>query len=94
MATRGYKAGRIGETFSDRQKRGSVMGIGTGIALIAIGLVLVLGVVPDIPHVNDVTLGWILLVVGALGLVLSLVINAQRRRSTHVVERYDEPPVR
>jgi Domain of unknown function (DUF6458) len=70
------------------------MAIGTGIALLVLGLVLVLGVLPDIPNVDDVTLGWILLVVGVLGLVLSLVINAQRSRRTVVEERPYEPPVR
>jgi hypothetical protein len=70
------------------------MAIGTGIALLVLGLVLVLGVLPDIPNVDDVTLGWILLIVGVLGLVLSLVINAQRSRRTVVEERHYEPPVR
>jgi hypothetical protein len=66
------------------------MGIGVGIFLLVIGLVLVLGVLPDIPQVDDVTLGWILLVVGALGIVLVLIMNAQRSRQTVVTERRDE----
>jgi hypothetical protein len=41
------------------------MGIGTGIVLVVVGLILVLGVVNfDIGLVDDVALGWILLVVG------------------------------
>lgn len=69
------------------------MGIGVGIVLLVVGLVLVLNVVPDIPHVDDPTLGWILIVVGALAVVLALVINQQRSRTTHVEERrYDGPP--
>ena len=64
------------------------MGIGVGIVLLVIGLVLILGVFPDIPQVDDITLGWILLVVGALGIVLVLVMNAQRRHT--VVERRDD----
>jgi hypothetical protein len=63
------------------------MGIGAGIILLVVGLVLILGVFPDIPRVDDITLGWILLIVGALGIVLVLVMNAQRRRT--VVERRD-----
>lgn len=63
------------------------MGIGVGIVLLVIGLVLILGVFPDIPQVDDITLGWILLVVGVLGIVLVLVMSAQRRRT--VVERRD-----
>jgi hypothetical protein len=66
------------------------MGIGVGIVLVVLGLVLILGVFPDIPQVDDITLGWILLVVGALGIVLVLVMNAQRSRQTVVTERRDE----
>jgi uncharacterized membrane protein HdeD (DUF308 family) len=66
------------------------MGIGVGIVMLVIGLVLVLNVVPDIPGINDVTLGWILVVVGALAIVLALVMNQQRSRTKHVEERrYD-----
>ncbi|MDX6299773.1 MAG: hypothetical protein QOF53_987 [Nocardioidaceae bacterium] len=66
------------------------MGIGVGIVMLVIGLVLVLNVVPDIPGVNDVTLGWILVVVGALAIVLALVMNQQRSRTKHIEERrYD-----
>jgi divalent metal cation (Fe/Co/Zn/Cd) transporter len=67
------------------------MGIGVGILLVVVGLVLLLQVFPDIPNVDDVTLGWILLAVGLLGLALALVMNAQRSRTTHVEERrYDD----
>lgn len=67
------------------------MGIGTGIVLIVIGLILLLGAV-DLPSsVDDVvatgTVGWILVIAGALGLVLALVMNQQRSRTTHVEER-------
>lgn len=67
------------------------MGIGLGIILLVLGLILVLGAV-DLPaSVDDVvatnTLGWILLVAGILALVLALVINQQRSRTTHVEER-------
>ena len=69
------------------------MGIGVGIVLLVVGLILVFQVVPDIPGVNDTTLGWILAVVGVLAIVLALVINQQRTRTTHVEERrYDGPP--
>ena len=68
------------------------MGIGTGIVLVVIGLILVLGVVNfDISFVDDSALGWILLVVGILAIILALVINQQRSRTTHVEERrYDD----
>ena len=68
------------------------MGIGTGIVFVVIGLILVLGVVQfDISFVDDVALGWILLIVGILAIILALVINHQRSRTTHVEERrYDD----
>ena len=69
------------------------MGIGTGIVLVVIGLILVLGVIPDIPSIDDPTLGLILLIAGVLGIVLALVMNQQRSRTKHVEERrYDGPP--
>ena len=67
------------------------MGIGVGILLVVVGLILILQVFPDIPSVDDATLGWILLAVGVLGIVLALIMNAQRSRTTHVEERrYDD----
>lgn len=64
------------------------MGIGLGIVLVLFGLILVTGVLEfDIEFVQDDALGWILLIVGALAIVLSLVIAQQRQKSTHVEER-------
>ncbi len=70
------------------------MAIGLGIVLIVLGLVLVLDVVNfDTSAVDTGTLGWILLIAGALAIVVSLVVNQQRTRSTTVVEeRRDVPP--
>jgi Domain of unknown function (DUF6458) len=71
------------------------MGIGVGILLLVIGLVLVLGVIEEFPRaIQDVvdiqTFGWICLVVGALAIVLAVVMNQQRSKTTHVEERrYD-----
>jgi tetrahydromethanopterin S-methyltransferase subunit E len=70
--------------------------IGTGVVLLVIGLVLVLDVV-DLPaEVDDViatnALGWILIAGGVIALVLSLIINAQRARTTHVEERRTDTP--
>lgn len=71
------------------------MVIGLGIILIILGLILVLDVVTlDIANVQDGTLGGILLVAGILAIVVSLVVNQQRTRSTHVVEeRTNRPPL-
>lgn len=69
------------------------MVIGLGIVLIVAGLIGVLGVVDfDTSSVDTVTLGWILLVAGVLAIVVSLIINQQRTRSTtHVVEERRDP---
>jgi uncharacterized membrane protein HdeD (DUF308 family) len=66
---------------------GTVMAIGLGIVLVVAGLILVLDVINwDTSAVDTETLGWILLVAGALAIIISLIVNAQRSRSTHVVE--------
>jgi uncharacterized membrane protein HdeD (DUF308 family) len=66
------------------------MAIGLGIVLIVVGLVLVLDVVNiDTSAVDTGTLGWILLVAGVLAIVISLIVNQQRTRSTVVEERRD-----
>lgn len=70
------------------------MGLGIGITLIIIGLILVTVVINFETSVIDQTgLGWILLAAGILAIVLGLVMNYQRTRSTHVEERrstYDQ----
>jgi hypothetical protein len=67
------------------------MGIGVGILLLVIGLILVLDAITLPDSVTDVinadTIGWICVIVGALGLVLALVMNQQRSKTTHVEER-------
>lgn len=71
------------------------MGIGVGIVLIVLGLIGVTGAVtlPDSisDNVAGDTLGWIFLVVGILAIVLSLVINKQRTKTTYVEERRTQP---
>lgn len=69
------------------------MVIGLGIVLIVAGLILAFDVVNiDTTAVDMETLGWILLVAGVVAVVISLIVNQQRTRSTHVVERRDERP--
>ncbi|MGH3306122.1 MAG: DUF6458 family protein [Nocardioides sp.] len=70
------------------------MGIGVGIFLLVIGLILLLDVIEAYPDaITDVievdTLGWICLIVGILAIVLALVMNRQRSRTTHIQERRD-----
>lgn len=69
------------------------MAIGLGIILLVAGLVLVLDVVNwDTSAVDMGTLGWILIVAGALAIIISLIVNAQRTRTSHVVEERHGPP--
>lgn len=72
------------------------MGIGIGIFLIAVGLILALAV-PNATDVIDLAMvGWICFAVGVLGLVVGLIVNAQRSNTSHreVIERDDRrtPP--
>ena len=70
------------------------MAIGLGIALIIAGLVLVLDVINiDTSAVDTATLGWILLVAGALAIVISLIVNQQRRHTVVEERRHAGPPV-
>jgi hypothetical protein len=69
------------------------MGIGVGILLLVIGLILLLGVIEDFPDaieniVEINTLGWICTIIGILAIVLALVMNQQRSRTTHVEKRH------
>lgn len=64
------------------------MGIGLSILLIAVGAVLNWGVQVDDPEgFNLNTIGVILMIVGAIGLVASLLIFGPRRERTVVEER-------
>ena len=55
------------------------MGIGAGLFLIAIGAVLTWAVNATVSGVDINTVGVILMIVGAVGLVLDLIIFAPRR---------------
>jgi hypothetical protein len=61
------------------------MGIGVGLFLIAVGAVLTWGVNATVSGVDINTIGVILMVVGAIGLVLDLIIFAPRRHSSRTV---------
>lgn len=73
------------------------MGIGTSIVLIAVGAILKWAVTAHVAGVSITTIGTILLVVGIVGLVISLLLAANvfgRRDTTVVRDRYvDRPPV-
>jgi hypothetical protein len=68
------------------------MRIGSSIALIAIGLILALAVNFSLSGVDIQLVGWILVVVGIIGLVVSVAVA---RRARPVVRREDGlPPTR
>jgi len=68
------------------------MGVGVSLILIAVGLVLALAVNADVSGLDINTIGWILTIVGALGLVISMIFwsswggpgSFSRRRTTYV----------
>lgn len=71
------------------------MGIGLGIVLGVAGAILLTGAVgiPDGWPIDNSALGWILLIAGVLAIVLALVMNQQRTRSTRrEAPRHDDPP--
>jgi len=68
------------------------MGLGASLFLIAAGAILVWGVTGHLAGVNLDAIGWILMVVGIVGLVLSMIFWSSwggvgsRRRATYVEE--------
>jgi hypothetical protein len=71
------------------------VGIGVSIFLIAVGAILAFAVNTNVSGLEIETVGWILLAVGAVGLVLSMIFWSSwggppgRRRTTYVE---DGPP--
>jgi uncharacterized BrkB/YihY/UPF0761 family membrane protein len=74
------------------------MGIGASIFLIALGLILALAVQFDVAGLDINVIGWILVLVGLVGLLMTAFIWGPRRRATtrgEVVEErrvYDDRP--
>jgi hypothetical protein len=67
------------------------MGIGVGLFLIAVGAVLTWAVNATVSGVDINTVGVILMIVGAVGLVLDLIIFAPRRSSSRTVSQGGVP---
>ena len=69
------------------------MGIGVSIFLIALGAILTFAVHATLSGVSIQTIGFILMIAGALGLVVTLMIFGPRRRAGVVEEHvYDDRP--
>jgi len=69
------------------------MGIGVGIVLIAIGAVLTFAVHATFSGIDVQTVGVILMIAGALGLLLDLVFFMPRRRSVTATQTTNGGPV-
>ncbi len=70
------------------------MRLGTGIVLIALGAILAFAVQVQLSGVDLRVIGWILMVVGALGVLLELAVWAPRRRRVVQTDAYGAPPAR
>ena len=67
------------------------MYVGGSIALLALGAILAFAVQDRLSGVDLAAVGYICMAAGALGIILSLVINGQRQRGAR---RDDIPPRR
>jgi hypothetical protein len=65
------------------------MGLGTGITLLVVGGILAFGVKDSFSAVDLTAIGYICMAAGALAIILTLVLQQQRQRTSHtsVVER-------
>lgn len=60
------------------------MGIGFSIFLLAVGAILAFAVKATVAGIDIHTIGWILMAAGAVGLILTMVLLAPRRRRTTI----------
>jgi hypothetical protein len=65
------------------------MGLGTGIALLVVGGILAFGIRDSFSAVDLTAIGYICMGAGVLAIILTLVLQQQRRNTSHtsVVER-------
>ena len=70
-----------GVWFRDRRGHDGPMGIGTSLFLIAVGAILYFAVDADISGLEISTIGLILMVVGVIGLLISLFFMSSLRRA-------------
>lgn len=69
------------------------MGIGTSIFLIAVGAILKFAVTASVSGIELATVGVILMIVGGIGLLISLFLLVQARDRTVVRDRRTDPYV-
>lgn len=68
------------------------MRLGTGIVLIALGAILAFAVHVQLSGVDLRVIGWILIAVGALGVVLELAVWGPHRRRSVTTDAYGRAP--
>ena len=69
------------------------MRLGTAIVLLALGAILTFAVEFDVSGIDIRVVGWILMLVGALGIVLELAVWGPRsRRRVTMTDAYEAPP--
>ena len=75
------------------------MGIGASMFLIVVGAILAFAVTADVSGIEIATVGWILMIAGAVGLLLSLVfwstwggVGTWRRETIVRQDPYNRPP--
>ncbi len=75
------------------------MGLGVSLFLIAIGLILWFAVTAEVSGIEINTVGMILTIIGAIGLLISIIfwstwggVGGWRRETVVRDDRYDRPP--
>ena len=70
------------------------MSLGLGIFLIVLGGIFAFGIRDQWSTIDPTAIGYVCLLAGVLAIVLSLVLNQQRRNTAHTtrVERRDDLP--
>jgi hypothetical protein len=68
------------------------MRLGTAIVLLALGAILTFALRVDLNGIDLQVVGWILMIVGALGIVLELAVWGPRSRRRVTQTDYDAPP--
>ncbi len=67
------------------------MRLGTGIVLLALGAILTFALDVDVSGLDLQVVGWILMIVGALGIALELAVWGPRQRRVTRTDAYAEP---
>ncbi len=68
------------------------MRLGTAIVLLALGAILTFAVEFDVSGIDIRVVGWILMIVGALGIVLEMAVWGPRSRRSVTTTEHAAPP--